>query len=186
MEAWRDELYHHGIKGQKWGVRRYQNADGSLTEAGKRRVEKLRGEAINEHNKAMLSYAVAEDSAENYRIHRDRGETRKASNYASEGARHYERGIEYEKRARKLDQKLKALGNSGLFTDGNSALDDSRVDAGRDYVEKKRAKYMAQRMAVPATAIAIGTAAAFIHPSLSTMMIVPVGQHINRYELKKD
>lgn len=32
-----NELYHHGILGQKWGVRRYQNADGSLTMAGKRR-----------------------------------------------------------------------------------------------------------------------------------------------------
>lgn len=31
------ELYHHGIKGQKWGVRRYQNADGTLTSAGKKR-----------------------------------------------------------------------------------------------------------------------------------------------------
>jgi len=29
-------LCHHGIKGQKWGVRRYQNEDGSLTEAGKK------------------------------------------------------------------------------------------------------------------------------------------------------
>lgn len=32
-----DELYHHGIKGQKWGVRRYQNSDGSLTEEGRKR-----------------------------------------------------------------------------------------------------------------------------------------------------
>ena len=31
------ELYHWGIKGQKWGIRRYQNPDGSLTEEGKAR-----------------------------------------------------------------------------------------------------------------------------------------------------
>lgn len=34
-----DEIYHHGIKGQKWGVRRFQNEDGSLTPAGKRRYK---------------------------------------------------------------------------------------------------------------------------------------------------
>lgn len=31
------ELYHHGIKGQKWGIRRYQNPDGSLTAEGQKR-----------------------------------------------------------------------------------------------------------------------------------------------------
>lgn len=35
-----NELYHHGIKGMKWGVRRYQNKDGSLTNAGKKRYSK--------------------------------------------------------------------------------------------------------------------------------------------------
>lgn len=33
-------LYHYGIKGMKWGVRRYQNKDGTYTAAGKKRREK--------------------------------------------------------------------------------------------------------------------------------------------------
>ena len=37
-----NELYHHGILGQKWGVRRYQNPDGTYTEAGKKRRAPLR------------------------------------------------------------------------------------------------------------------------------------------------
>ena len=38
-----NELYHWGVKGMKWGVRRYQNEDGTLTEAGKKRKNSIQG-----------------------------------------------------------------------------------------------------------------------------------------------
>ena len=42
------ELYHHGILGMKWGIRRYQNKDGTLTKAGKARTIRLRNSAHDE------------------------------------------------------------------------------------------------------------------------------------------
>lgn len=55
-----NELYHHGIKGMKWGVRRYQNPDGSLTIAGKARYNV--GRAVGNVGKAISSAYTAHRS----------------------------------------------------------------------------------------------------------------------------
>lgn len=70
-----NELYHHGIKGMKWGIRRYQNKDGSLTDAGKKRlvsrvqradkwddpdkVARLTNKAFANYKKTSKSYQTA-------------------------------------------------------------------------------------------------------------------------------
>lgn len=50
---WSDELYHHGIKGMHWGIRRFQNEDGTLTEAGRQRY--LNQAKLDSTNSGKLS-----------------------------------------------------------------------------------------------------------------------------------
>ena len=56
-----NELYHHGVKGQKWGVRRYQNEDGTLTAKGKKHLEKQ--EAKSAYKEAKQNYKTVYNNA---------------------------------------------------------------------------------------------------------------------------
>lgn len=56
-----DYLMHHGTKGQKWGVRKYQNEDGSLTSEGRRRY------GVGERLKKVKDYMTTTD--ENGKMH---------------------------------------------------------------------------------------------------------------------
>lgn len=78
-------LQHHGIKGQKWGVRRFQNADGSLTAEGKKRYSvsdyqqaidktKTAGKIVNEAKTLNNTIKKVNDPAAERRIRKSAAE----------------------------------------------------------------------------------------------------------------
>lgn len=153
-----DELYHHGIKGQKWGVRRYQNEDGSLTEAGKKRYLEAFSEANHEYHNKWES----ED------LNANPGNPRsKVKNRVDSIAEKHMTGQNYREKQAKTDTLLEARQKqsilSGLF--GETKLDKAYREASKissdaadkvikntlletyDYVEKLPKKDRAAAMA---------------------------------------
>lgn len=65
------ELVHWGIKGQKWGVRRYQNPDGSLTEAGKKRYLNPDGSLNSAGKRRLKKIKKEEEKKEETRTHEE-------------------------------------------------------------------------------------------------------------------
>ena len=65
-----NNLQHHGIPGQKWGVRRFQNKDGSLTTAGKKRVKDGNSTVKDERKEASKNRRNLSDADLKKRIER--------------------------------------------------------------------------------------------------------------------
>ena len=70
-----NELYHWGVKGMKWGVRRYQNKDGSLTNAGRKRYTDNSGDGAKTEKRGFLS---------KFRIRKKKGESKNGNDKSAE------------------------------------------------------------------------------------------------------
>ena len=66
-----NELQHHGVPGQRWGFRRYQNKDGSLTPAGRRRAEKLKSQYLSVTGKQLKGRALATKSKKTQEVKKE-------------------------------------------------------------------------------------------------------------------
>lgn len=104
------DFKHHGIKGQKWGVRRFQNKDGSLTPAGKKRYE------TGTHGNFM-----GQDRDNDIRIGKNSTAYRLQTKSELKG--HGQTYISLDKLDHLNYIKVTGMGNSGLLMDA-TGLDD--------------------------------------------------------------
>lgn len=147
------ELYHHGVKGQRWGIRRYQKKDGSLTPAGKKRyydtpeLNKQKSEmrsAKSANRSSKFAYIKANNIYENVptqankqamkdaekRYVLDRAAYRRSKlKYETnkEVARIQEKGIEFENKSKHRLQLEEQYKKAGMTDEQAQAAANNRI-----------------------------------------------------------
>lgn len=153
-----NELTHWGIKGMRWGVRRFQNADGSLTPAGKKRYgdgdgdgkqaetpEQTRARLLNSTNAKEIYEGrhLLTTNELNERINRIDTEARLASKIVEEPTKTgMQRVDDILKVARKVDEVYKFTSESSIGKQVSKKLfGDSKIDTSKtDYLKKELSK----------------------------------------------
>ena len=121
-----NELYHFGIKGMRWGVRRYQNPDGSLTNAGKKRLKK--GHASNEENDSSNKSSTKSSSTKTVEDMSD-DELRQAINR-----------LQLEQQYKNLSPKNVSKGKKFVDTVKNDVLKPAAIDIGKQVAKSLMTK----------------------------------------------
>ena len=121
-----NELYHFGIKGMRWGVRRYQNPDGSLTNAGKKRLKK--GQTSDEETDSSIKSSTKSSSTKTVKDMSD-DELRQAINR-----------LQLEQQYKNLSPKNVSKGKKFVDTVTNDVLKPAAIDMGKQVAKSLMTK----------------------------------------------
>lgn len=130
-----NSLYHHGIKGQKWGVRRYQNADGSYTSAGRSRygINSSANRALYKSGKKKLKNRLYAEY--------DRHENAHEEQIEAHNKRYGQYQNNHSGKNRKLnrsERKAYEAGSEKLWNEYESKMNESRANYKKDLKNLKQ------------------------------------------------